>query len=82
LLLWGTQFWTLLMVADKDPRLNASDIFLSGRLWGTAIGQLPRTSWQICLAVWAVTLMLSALLMINGLEHFLNYLPRSSTLPV
>jgi hypothetical protein len=82
LLLWATQFWTLLLVADKDPRLNAFDIFLTGRLWGVAAGELPKTCLQFCLAAWAITLMLTSLFMIGGIDHMLRYLPRSSTLPM
>jgi len=82
ILFWGTQFWTLLMVADRDDKLGAKDIFLSGRLWAVAIGALPLTRWQICLAVWAVTLIVTAFWPIGGLDHMLRYLPRSSTLPV
>jgi hypothetical protein len=82
LLLWGTQFWTLLLVADKDDKLNAMDVFLTGRLWGVAVRQLPLTRWPICIAVWAVTLMVTALVFLGGLDHWLHYLPRSSSLPM
>jgi hypothetical protein len=82
LLFFGTQFWTLLMVADRDEKLSAKDLFLSARLWAVAIGALPRTRWQICLAVWALALIVTSLWPVGGLDYMFRYLPRSRGLPV
>jgi hypothetical protein len=82
ILFWGTQFWTLLMVADRDEKLGAKDVFLSGHLWSVAARALPLTRWQFCLAAWAVTLIITAFWPIGGLDYMFRYLPRSRALPV
>jgi hypothetical protein len=81
-LFWGTQLWTLLMVADRDEKLGAKDIFLSGQLWVVAFRALPLTRWQFCLVAWAITLIVTAFWPIGGLDYMFRYLPRSRSLPV
>jgi hypothetical protein len=80
-LFFGTQFWTLLLVAEHDEKLSAKDLFLSGHLWVVAFHALPRTRWQFCLVVWAITLIVTAFWPVGGLDYMLRYLPRSSSLP-
>jgi hypothetical protein len=76
-LIFVAQFWALFAVGGNDEKLNFKDGVLPGRLWGMAMRKLPETQGQVWLASWGITCILSALLIIGGLPHWMEYLPKS-----
>jgi len=72
-------FWALLSVASEDETMTAKDLFLPVRLWGLTCKRLPRTRWQVWLAVWGVTAILSAAVLVGGLSEWLKYLPKTAS---
>jgi len=77
LVMFLASFWALLSVASEDETMSAKDMFLPGRLWSLTCKRLPRTRWQVWLAVWGVTAILSAAVLVGGLGEWLKYLPKS-----
>jgi hypothetical protein len=77
-LLFAAQFWALIKVAPEDESLSAKDMMVPARLWGVAIKRLPSTRLQVWIAAWALAAIISASILIGGLDHWLKYLPKPS----
>jgi hypothetical protein len=78
LLIFAAQVWTLLLLAPEDEKLGNKDALLPTRLWAQALRRLPRTWRPVCLASWGLAAALSAVFIVGGLSHWLNYLPKAS----
>jgi hypothetical protein len=72
-------FWALLQVANEDENMTAKDVFLPVRLWSLACKRLPKTSMALCLAVWGVTAIIAAAVLVGGLTEWFKHLPKPST---
>jgi hypothetical protein len=73
----AAQFWALMTIAPEDDNLGIKDLLVSGRLWVLTCKRLPKTSGQVWLGAWGLTAILSAVLLVGDLEHWLRYLPKS-----
>jgi hypothetical protein len=72
-------FLALLQVASEDETMTAKDVFLPIRLWSLTCKRLPRTSMAVCLAVWGITAIASAAVLVGGLGEWFKHLPKAST---
>jgi hypothetical protein len=78
LVIIGAQVWAVFVLAPEDERLGNRDILMPGRLWVLVFRHLPRTIRHVWLGSWGLALVLSALLVVGGLSHWLTYLPKGS----
>lgn len=71
LMILVAQAWSLILLAPQDDKLGTKDLLLSGRLWGLTLRRLPETQWQLDLAVWGMTLAVTAVSLVGGLGYWL-----------
>jgi hypothetical protein len=78
----GAQIWALCELASEDGRLGNRDAILPVRLWVQVFRHLPGTVRQVWLGAWGLALVLSALIAVGGLSHWMTYLPKGSNAKV
>jgi hypothetical protein len=71
------QFLGLLRIAPEDSTLGFWDAVFPFRLYSLVFKRLPSTQTTFCLGVWGVAMIASAAIFVGGLEHWLNYIPKS-----
>jgi hypothetical protein len=76
-MIFSAQLWALFILGPHDDKLGFKDAILPGRLWVAAVQKLPATHGQVWLASWGITMILSGILLVGGLSHWLSYLPKS-----
>jgi hypothetical protein len=72
-----TQFVAVLFIAPEDATISFKDVVIPARLYHLIGKRLPRMAWALCLAVWSLTLVASAVTCVGGLGHWMEYLPKS-----
>jgi hypothetical protein len=78
LLIFVGQTWALCLLAPDDDKLHFKDAVLPGRLWAATVRKLPETRGQVWLVGWGLVCILSAILVVGGLTHWLSYLPKKA----
>ncbi len=81
LLVLSAQFWAVMYLAPEDEKIGTKDVFLPFRLWGLVFQRLPAMRWHVWIAGWGLSILLSALLFVGGLSHWLTYLPGQKPAP-
>jgi len=81
LMIVAAQIWALFVLAPGDDKLGFKDAILPGRLWGMTLKRLPAMRGQVWLASWGISCILAAVLIIGGLAHWLDYLPKKANSP-
>jgi hypothetical protein len=76
-LLFTAQFLALLRLAPEDEKLGIKDVFLPFRLWGLIFQRLPALRFPLWIGGWGVAIIISALVFVGGLSHWMTYLPKS-----
>jgi hypothetical protein len=71
------QCYALLIIAPKDGTLHITDAIVPFRLYSLMFKHLGRACVGIWCGGWGLTIVLSALICVGGLGHWLNYLPKS-----
>jgi hypothetical protein len=79
LMVFAAQTWALCLLASGDDKLGFKDAILPGHLWAVTFRELPKTRAQVWMVGWGITCVLSGVLVVGGLTHWLTYLPKSST---
>jgi hypothetical protein len=80
-LIFLAQFIAVVRIAPEDEKLGFKDALVPTRLWGLVIKRLPSLSFTLCLAAWGLSIVLSALIFIGGLGHWMTYLPGQKNAP-
>jgi hypothetical protein len=75
------QFIALLRIAPEDSGLSFKDALFPFRLYGLVMKRLPSTRHTVYLGAWGCAAIVSAVIFIGGLEHWLNYLPGNQKNP-
>lgn len=71
LVLIAAQIWAAVWVGvATEEEISPKDFILPFRLWSIAIGCLPRSKKPITVAVWGVAVMISAVLLVGGLDFW------------
>jgi hypothetical protein len=81
LMIFAAQWWALWLIAPEDERLTGKDLIIPFRLWSLTLSRLPRLRGPVWLAAWALTAIVSAIFLVGGLEHWLEYLPHRTPPP-
>jgi hypothetical protein len=76
-ILFAGQCYALITIAPGDETLHFTDAIVPLRLYALVIKGLPKTCLALWICSWGVTLVLSALICVGGLGHWVNYLPKS-----
>jgi len=63
----------------KDEKLGLKDMFLPTRLWPLMFRNLPAMRWPVWLVGWGLAIIVSGIIFIGGLAHWMNYLPGTKT---
>ena len=74
-LIFASQLFALMRVAQYDEKLSFKDAIVPSRLWtvaGKRLGELYGCLWT---SVWGLGLIVFAILFIGGLQHWMTYLP-------
>ena len=77
--MFAGQFLAVLRIAPEDSNLHFWDAVFPFRLYGLVLKRLPTTQTTLFLGIWGATAIISAALFVGGLEHWLNYLPKSQS---
>ena len=80
-LIFVAQIVALVRIAPDDEKLSFKDALVPTRLWGLVFKRLPSLSFTVCLAGWGLSMILSALIFIGGLQHWMTYLPGQKNAP-
>ena len=75
----GAQVWAAILVAPIDDKIGIRDAIIPFRLWAMAFKRLPQTGLPMCIASWGLTAVLSALIVIGGLDYWLPEKPKQKT---
>jgi hypothetical protein len=76
-ILFAGHCYALVTIAPGDEALHFFDAVVPFRLYALVIRGLPKTCLALWICSWALTLVLSALICVGGLGHWVNYLPKS-----
>jgi hypothetical protein len=71
------QCYGVIRVAPEEATLHAIDVIVPFRLYGMIFSRLPKLCSVLFFAAWGLTLIVTALLFVGGLQHWLTYLPKS-----
>lgn len=72
-----TQFFALLMLAPGESSLGSKDLLMPAHLYGLVFRHLPRMAWAVCTLAWALVLIVSAVVLVGGLGHWLTLLEQN-----
>lgn len=78
-LILAAQFWALMALAHVDEKLGTKDALLPTRLWPLIVQRLPAMRWHLWIAGWGLSLIVSGIIFIGGLSHWMTYLPGTKT---
>ena len=78
LMVLASQCHALILLAPKDEGLNFIDALVPFRLYSLVFNNLPRMRLNVWLSSWGMTLLLTALIWVGGLEHWLKLIPKSA----
>ncbi len=77
ILMFVGQFLGLLRIAPEESSLGFWDSVFPFRLYGLVFKRLPSTRTTVYLGAWGIAAIASAAIFVGGLEHWLNYIPKS-----
>jgi hypothetical protein len=69
------QFIALIRIAPEDATLGFRDALLPFRLYPLLCARLPRLQGSLYMGVWGAAAILTGLLLVGGVSHWLIYLP-------
>jgi len=78
-LILGAHFWAMTYLAPDDDKLGIKDVLLPGRLWLLMFRNMPAMRWPVWITGWGFAIIVSGLIFIGGLSHWMNYLPGTKT---
>jgi hypothetical protein len=77
LLMFVGQFLGVLRIAPEDSNLGFFDAIVPFRLYSLVFKRLPTAQTTFYFGAWGITAIVSAVLFVGGLGHWMNYLPKS-----
>jgi hypothetical protein len=76
-LMFVGQFLGVLRIAPEDSNLGFFDAIVPFRLYNQVFKRLPAAQTTFFLGAWGITAIVSAVIFVGGLGHWMNYLPKS-----
>lgn len=74
LIMLAAQVWVLMLIAaDEDHTLGATNVILPIKLWKCAYKHLPKTRKPVWLGGWCQAAIVASLFITGGFEHWLHY---------
>ena len=76
--MFAGQCYGLIRIAPEESSLHFFDAVAPFRLYGHVFKRMPASRHTVYLGAWGATAIVTALLFIGGLDHWLTYLPSKS----
>jgi hypothetical protein len=77
LLMFVGQFLGVLRIAPEDSNMGFFDAIVPFRLYSLIFKRLPTAQTTLFFGAWGITAIVSAVIFVGGLGHWMNYLPKS-----